>query len=127
MVIEKIVEAVGERKPVVIVFRSQDQVVRLGQNGRNARPKIDAAEIESAEFVVIKFLLLQDERAVKRFAKLRRVSDPGRRREDRVALFAALDERDVRRVINRGGDRDLERFVALDPLQYFLFADVRFV
>src|SRR5438045_246711 len=61
MVIKKIVEAVAEREPVVIVLGAQDQVVRFRQNRRQSRANIKAAEIERAEFIIVKFLALHAE------------------------------------------------------------------
>src|SRR5205807_6964553 len=86
--IEEIVEAISKGEPVIIIFASQDQVVRFGQNHRESRAKIEAAKVQGAEFIVVKFLPLDAQRPVESLGESWRIGDPGRGRKNRVALLA---------------------------------------
>src|SRR5438067_8016678 len=98
--------------------------MRLRKNHGQPGPQIEAAEIERAKFIVIKFLLLHRERTVERAGKARRVGHARGRRKEEVALLTAPDERHVRSVKEWCGKGDRKWLGALDSFQDFLFANV---
>src|SRR5947207_14747733 len=99
MVGEEAIETVRSSEAVVAVLSVQNQMVEFGQNARKAGPKIEAPEIERAKLVIIKLLVLDGERTIKRLRKSRRIGDPSRRGDQDVGLLAIPHQRDVRSVV----------------------------
>src|SRR3954462_11599396 len=98
--------------------------MRFRQDPGKAGAEIEAAEVEGAEFIVVKLLVLDRERAVKGLRYSRRVSHSGRWREHDIRLLAVSDQRHVGGVIERRRQRNAERLVTFHPLQDLLFADI---
>ena len=124
MVLEESCKAVFLGQSVVIVLNAQKQIMPLWYEISEANVHIKASEIEIVEPVIVKQLLADIDQSVERAVNSRLIKRRRRRCDNKIALFAATGESDIRCPVKRRAGRDCERLILFYAFENLLLTKI---
>ena len=113
MLRKELIKTVIGGEPIVIIVRTQQQVVQLWNEVTEPRARIEAPEIEVRKSIVIEILLPDADTREKRVGNPRREADADRRGKKNVVFLSPARECGVRGVRKRRRNCDGKRLILL--------------